>query len=381
MTTPHNKILVFDTETTGRPPLQPGTVYSQGFFNARSNPNEWPRIVQLSYILYNTETMKIEEITVINQDIVKLKPHQYPIPAEAVSIHKITDTISREKGLPIETIINDFIDVYNKSTLIVGHNVQFDINVVCAELSLIIHNPDPTYAILHKNLKEKCIPVYRKLLSDYRSEHKFCTMIQSKDFCRLTKYRYENNGELMVDGNGKSVIDTDIDAKTNKQKTKNPRLEEAHRVCFGQKTMGVLHNALVDVAVCLRVYMYIVHKIDICKIPDFHTPSFPLTTFAELGRSPTPNVPYGSGSLHTEIIRDIINPAMLDKNDVIPSRLDSFCLQSENVVERPVCEVSAVMKSENLVKEVGERVNSGTLVKEFEVVRRSLRILNRARLA
>ena len=350
MTTSHNKILVFDTETTGKPPLQPGTVYSQGFFNARSNPNEWPRIVQLSYILYNTETMKIEEITVINQDIVKLKSHQYPIPAEAVAIHKITDAISREKGLPIETIINDFIDVYNKSTLIVGHNVQFDINVVCAELSLIIHNPDPTYAILHKNLKEKCIPVYRKLLSDYRSEHKFCTMIQSKDFCRLTKYRYENNGELMVDGNGKSVVDTDIDAKTNKQKTKNPRLEEAHIVCFGQKTMGALHNALVDVAVCLRVYMYIVHKIDICKIPDFHT----------------------------EIIRDIINPATLEKNDVVPSRLDSFCLQSDNVGwSEPelketlgVGELPVVIKSETLVKEVIST----------EILRRSLRILERARL-
>ena len=51
----HSKILVFDTETTGKPPLQPGTVYSQGFFNARSNPNEWPRIVQLSYILYDSD--------------------------------------------------------------------------------------------------------------------------------------------------------------------------------------------------------------------------------------------------------------------------------------------------------------------------------------
>jgi len=29
------------------------------------------------------------------------------------------------------------------------------------------------------------------------------------------------------------------------------------------------------------------------------TPSTPLTTFAELGRSPTPNVPNGSGSLQT----------------------------------------------------------------------------------
>ena len=45
---------------------------------------------------------------------------------------------------------------------------------------------------------------------------------------------------------------------------KGYKLLEVHELLFDEKVNGQLHNALVDIAVTLRVYMKLVHDIDIC---------------------------------------------------------------------------------------------------------------------
>ena len=71
------KIMVFDTETTGLPKDYSGSIYDS---------NNWPYIVQLSYILFDCTEHKI----IKNVDnIIRVKD----IPASSTKIHKITQNI------------------------------------------------------------------------------------------------------------------------------------------------------------------------------------------------------------------------------------------------------------------------------------------------
>lgn len=69
------RILFFDTETTGLPINWNAPV---------SDLNNWPRLVQLAWQVYNENQKLIEEYNFI------VKPKGFSIPLEASNIHKIT---------------------------------------------------------------------------------------------------------------------------------------------------------------------------------------------------------------------------------------------------------------------------------------------------
>ena len=104
-------ILVFDTETNNlinKPALTHDEFY----------------IVQLSWIVYNTKTTQKSE----NDIILKI-----PLPITNSHIHGITNSMS-QLGYPFEEIIDIFMDDVQTSDLIVGHNLQYDLNALEIEL-------------------------------------------------------------------------------------------------------------------------------------------------------------------------------------------------------------------------------------------------------
>ena len=131
------KVIILDTETTGKSPIKIGSKWGEDYFKKSSDPNVWPRIVQMSFITYDLDTIKPIQIS---SNIIKLKDNQYPIPIESINIHGITDEISKDLGSTIKNVLSKFVDEFIDCNLIIGHNVQFDINVVCAELALITMN-------------------------------------------------------------------------------------------------------------------------------------------------------------------------------------------------------------------------------------------------
>ena len=84
------KVLVFDTETTGLPLFRVSP--------NESNFKDWPYIVQLSYIIYDTTENKI--VTTYNA-IIKL-PEDVTISEETSNIHGITNGISQKSGFDIK---------------------------------------------------------------------------------------------------------------------------------------------------------------------------------------------------------------------------------------------------------------------------------------
>jgi len=245
------KVLVFDTETTDIPPEMPGRTWDErdkqsknllsfsDFKKKKSMWSQyvetWPSIIQLSYILYDTEEPLKAKIVNKYIDI----PEDVKISEGSMKIHHIT----REKIASAASVnkakiydaLDEFMNDVSKADTVVGHNVQFDRKMIIAELTRVS--------------KEHNMPQIKEMMNDNNFE---CTMEQTKAICNL-KIRYEN-----------------IDKKTGESrvfyKVKSPKLMESYKHFFGYEPAGEsLHDAIVDVVVCLRVYcMTLDEPIDVC---------------------------------------------------------------------------------------------------------------------
>ena len=182
----------FDTETTGIP-LD---------YNAPiSDIDNWPRLVQLSWMITDEDGKLIKE----NDYIVY--PKGFDIPTSSAAIHSITNEYANKKGIDIETVLAEFIEDLKGVSLVIGHNINFDINIVQAEL-------------------------FRLGMTDiFNDKRKVCTMKSSVDFCAIpNKYGY-----------------------------KWPTLQELHQKLFGE-IFTDSHNALSDIRAIKRCYFELKKK-------------------------------------------------------------------------------------------------------------------------
>ena len=241
------KICVFDTETTDVPPYLPGKDWNERTSNDTkllqytdlSQPmsmwkqmlSRWPSIIQLSYIVYDTE--RAENTKIFNKyiDI----PENLVIAETSIAIHHINrekiEQEPAEKKALISDVVLEFVNDIMKSDVvtIVGHNVQFDRKMIIAEL------------LRFKN--ETTSPNIEKQLQFLMNDKKFtCSMEITTSICNIqmaVHYKDKQTGEDKVF-----------------YKRKSPKLSESYFHYFKDEPSGeTLHDALTDVIICLRVYM------------------------------------------------------------------------------------------------------------------------------
>jgi len=143
-------VLVFDTETTNL--LSDKTI-------------DICRIVQLAWIMYDTKTKKVEENDFILNSHCKI---------DNSHIHGITTEISKN-GYDFEDIIDIFLNDIKKCDVIVGHNLNYDLNALEVELSRINKWDDIDYLFsktYFDTMKEACtkfkLNKFPKLINLYR---------------------------------------------------------------------------------------------------------------------------------------------------------------------------------------------------------------------
>ncbi|ALA22729.1 MAG: putative bifunctional DNA polymerase III subunit alpha/DNA polymerase III subunit epsilon [Candidatus Karelsulcia muelleri] len=107
--------IIFDTETTGLPKN-----YNAPIIN-------WPRLVRLSWCLYD-ENLKLIEL----KDYI-IKPEGFEIPFNSTKIHGISPEEALEKGYKINLVLEKFNIRIKNSKFLIGHNIYFDLKVLCAE--------------------------------------------------------------------------------------------------------------------------------------------------------------------------------------------------------------------------------------------------------
>jgi len=212
------RVLVFDTETTGLPQtkiLSPDTL------------NEWPTIVQFSYIIYDLSLNNIIE----SKDYIVKVPESILISEESTKFHGITNEISSKKGILIDEILNEFFYYLRDVDWIIGHNISFDINMIKVELLRIIYN---------KKLTSQQLKAYKydlHYITNYKNV--CCTLHDSIKFCNIQA----------IDKFGKPYL-------------KYPKLIELHQKLFDSSPNN-LHNSFNDILVTLRCFMKLKHNSDL----------------------------------------------------------------------------------------------------------------------
>ena len=138
--------LFFDTETTGLPRNLKAPV---------TDLANWPRMVQIAWILSDEESNQIESADFI------IKPDGYSIPVEASSVHGIYTARAIEEGKELFDVLSTFSELVRESEFLVAHNISFDEKIIGAEL------------------------LRASIQSDFNNKKRICTMMSSTDFCQI----------------------------------------------------------------------------------------------------------------------------------------------------------------------------------------------------
>ena len=179
-------ILFFDTETTGLPKNWKAPV---------TDLDNWPRLVQLAYLVYDFDGNLIHSCNEI------VKPNGFTIPTEASNVHGITTEVASQRGTDINDVFELFLIHLKRSKMIVAHNMAFDEKIIGSELIRLG--------------KENVIV----------AKEKVCTMLKTVDLCKIDgPYGY-----------------------------KWPKLEELHRYLFNHDFEGA-HDALADIQATAKCF-------------------------------------------------------------------------------------------------------------------------------
>ena len=185
-----SRYFFFDCETTGLPSVR---YFSEEVAEA------WPRLVQIAWARYDSDG---------NAEAARchiIRPDGFLIPEEATRIHGITDARARRSGRDLAEVLDEFLEAAERpETVLVAHNLDYDLGVVGSEL------------------------VRGKRPLDFLNIPGICTMKTTTDFCRLPR-----------PGGGFGY--------------KWPSLTELHRHIFGLPYEGA-HDAALDIAACARCF-------------------------------------------------------------------------------------------------------------------------------
>jgi DNA polymerase III epsilon subunit-like protein len=182
--------LFIDTETTGLPDNRSASVYPV---------SNWPRLVEIAWIECQ------ENGTIVSEYNQIIKPDAFKIPKKASAIHGITTGKAKKYGVLLQEVLTQLFLVIGRSSLLIGHNIEFDTKVIQAEFFRA--------GFLKNHFLELC-------------NRQVCTMKSSARFCRIRS------------GHGQY---------------KYPKLSELYEKLFGE-CYDCNHSALSDAHACMNCY-------------------------------------------------------------------------------------------------------------------------------
>lgn len=111
-------ILVIDTETAGLP---------RDYRASIEDVDNWPRIVQLAFQLYDGYGLMLDEFSSI------IKPDGWTISDENAKVHGITNERAMQEGIPILTALERLVVAAAQARYLAAHNIQFDLPIIQCE--------------------------------------------------------------------------------------------------------------------------------------------------------------------------------------------------------------------------------------------------------
>lgn len=174
--------LIVDCETTGLP---------RDFKAPYTKVRNWPRVVEVAWILYD------DEHQIVASQCRIIRPDGFRIPKAAECIHGISTAQALAVGRPIADVLQELKVAMRQATVIVAHNAEFDGKVLAAEFWRLNQLPP------------------------FRIDRMVCTMVESTSWCAIrggpTGYKWPKLFELhrklfRTSFNGESKAATDAAA-------------------------------------------------------------------------------------------------------------------------------------------------------------------------
>lgn len=181
--------LIYDTETTGLPRNYQAPV---------TDLENWPRLIQLAWQLHDAGGKLIEAKEFV------IRPDNFTIPYNAAKVHGISTELALQEGEDLKLVLEQFINALSQTKVIVGHNIDFDLNIIGAEFL-------------------RC-----GFENYFEAKNRIDTKLESTEYCALPGGR----------GGG----------------FKWPTLEELHRKLFNEDFSDA-HNAAADVMATSRCFL------------------------------------------------------------------------------------------------------------------------------
>jgi DNA polymerase-3 subunit epsilon len=121
--------------------------------------NNWPHIVQIAWQLYTSAG------NFVSKHCHLIRPTNFSINEGAFRIHGISNEEANSEGIQCQQALEKFNDAIKDATLIVGHNIEFDLKILKVEM------------------------VRNHIAQEFAIKKSFCTMLNSVEYCNLSNFR------------------------------------------------------------------------------------------------------------------------------------------------------------------------------------------------
>jgi len=183
--------LIFDTETTGLPKNWKAPI---------TDTDNWPRCVQIAWQLHDEMGELIEDQNYL------IKPDNFEIPYESQKIHGISTELALEGGKTLDEVLEKFNQSLEKSSFVIGHNVNFDINVIGCEF----YRKQLKNGLISKKLLDTCTEdtaLLCELPGGRGGKYKLPTLIELYEFLFEVSFKEAHNATADVEATARCFLE------------------------------------------------------------------------------------------------------------------------------------------------------------------------------
>ena len=183
--------LIFDTETTGLPKNWKAPI---------TDTDNWPRCVQIAWQLHDEMGELIEDQNYL------IKPENFEIPYESQKIHGISTELAFEDGKPLDEVLEKFNSSLKNSSFVIGHNINFDINVIgCEFYRTGIENILPSIKLLDTCTEDTALLC--ELPGGRGGKYKLPTLIELHEFLFDASFKEAHNATADVEATARCFLE------------------------------------------------------------------------------------------------------------------------------------------------------------------------------
>ena len=162
--------------------------------------SNWPRCIQIAWQLHDKFGKLIENKSFI------IKPDGFDIPFESENIHGISTDLALAEGHHLTSVLKSFNKAISKSKFIVGHNINFDLNVIGCEFYRSNYESKINTVDVLDTCSEQTAELC-KLSGGRGGKYKLPTLTELHEFLFNEKFKDAHNASADVEATSRCLLE------------------------------------------------------------------------------------------------------------------------------------------------------------------------------